>query len=172
MTSDRPLAVRPPRRGFFFRVIRGIGASRLGIWLLSPTLHLLDRLALRLSGGKATLAEIVGGASVVMIRTAGSSHPQSHEVPVLAIPAGEAMLVIASNWGRARHPVWYKRLRANPKVAIRYRNRTGTYVARELDGAEREMHWQIANQIYPGYGVYQRRCPQRRIPVIMLHPSP
>ena len=166
------IVIDEPRGGFFYRTTRKITASRLGIWLFSPSLHVLDRITLALSKGKATLAGILGGVAIVTIATAGRRRGRPRTVPLLGIPAGDAIILIASNWGRPRNPTWYASLKADPHIAVTYRRRTEMYVARELEGTERDAHWRTAADIYPGYEVYQRRCPSRKIPVIMLSPSP
>lgn len=46
---------------------------------------------------------------------------------------------------------------------------TRHYVAREVQGAEREHLWQLAAAQYPGYDAYQARV-GRRIPALVLEP--
>lgn len=161
-----------PRTGRLYTALRKITASRLGIWLFSPTLHILDRATLALSMGKATLSGVLGGVSVVTVTLSAGRTGKARSVPLFGIPAGEAIIVIASNWGRPHNPAWYRRLKASPTVAVTYRNRTAAFTGQELEGAEREVHWRHAVEVYPGYEVYQRRCPSRKIPVILLRPAP
>ncbi|HSB89540.1 MAG TPA: nitroreductase/quinone reductase family protein, partial [Anaerolineales bacterium] len=113
-----------PRTGWLYAALRKITASRVGIWLFSPTLHLLDRATLALSMGNATLSGFLGGVSVVTVTPSAGRTGKARSVPLFGIPAGEAIIVIASNWGRPHNPSWYRRLKADPRVAVTYRNRT------------------------------------------------
>jgi deazaflavin-dependent oxidoreductase (nitroreductase family) len=92
-------------------------------------------------------------------------------VPLVAIPDGEGLILIASNWGRTHHPSRYYNLKASPKVAVTFRNRTRDYIAREVEGAERDACWNKAVEAYPGYAAYEERCTPRKIPLIVLAPS-
>ncbi|MCG8347769.1 MAG: nitroreductase family deazaflavin-dependent oxidoreductase [Chloroflexales bacterium] len=159
-----------PRTGSFYRSMRKITASRAGIWLLSPRLHVIDRITLALSDGQATLTGLLGGVSIVTLTTVGARTGESRSTLLHAIPAGESILVVASNWGRPRHPAWYHNLKAHPEATVTYRNRTETYLAQEVEGAERDDCWRRVTEIYPGYEAYQRRSPARKLPVIMLSP--
>ena len=58
-------------------------------------------------------------------------------VPFLGLPDGEGVVVIASNYGRRRHPAWYHNLRAHPEATVA----VGGAPARRRprgEGAERE----------------------------------
>ncbi|MGD0575522.1 MAG: nitroreductase family deazaflavin-dependent oxidoreductase [Anaerolineales bacterium] len=147
------------------------GASRPGARLFSASLHVFDRIALRLSGGRGTLTEALGGLPIVTVATKGARTGRPRSVPLVATPDGEDLIVIASNWGRPRHPSWYYNLKASPKVTVTFCNRTQDYIAREVEGAEREACWSKAVEVYPGDAAYEKRCAPRKIPVIVLAPS-
>ncbi len=165
------MVIDQPRSSSLYKTLRKILATRAGIWLFSPRLHVLDRIFLALTKGRTTLSGILGGAPIVTVTAVGSRTGELRSVPLLAIPHGEGIVLIASNWGRPRHPGWYHNLRASPTVEVTYRKHTATYVVRELKGEERDACWKRATEIYPGYNVYQRRCPSRKIPVVMLSPA-
>ena len=58
---------------------------------------------------------------------------------------------------------------ANPTVTVQDGASTGTYVARELTGAEREQWWDRSVEAYPPYAEYQTKT-SRVIPVFVLDP--
>jgi deazaflavin-dependent oxidoreductase (nitroreductase family) len=89
----------------------------------------------------------------------------------VGIPDGERLILIASNWGQAKHPAWYYNVKANPQVTITRDGVTRPYVAREVMGEERERCWAKAVALYPGYRGYAARA-GRGIPVIVLKESP
>jgi deazaflavin-dependent oxidoreductase (nitroreductase family) len=83
----------------------------------------VDRMVYRLTRGAATASAWLGGVKVTMLTTAKTGRLRT--VPVLGLPDGENMIVIASNFGRPHNPAWYHNLRANPNATIcRRRRRT------------------------------------------------
>jgi deazaflavin-dependent oxidoreductase (nitroreductase family) len=145
-------------------------ASRLGSWLLSHTVHHLDRLMLRLSGGRYSAAAAVAGLPIVTLTTIGAKSGAPRSVPLVGLPDNDRFVVIASNWGRSFYPAWYHNLRANPNATLSQKGRTDAYVAREAGGEERERYWQMATRLYLGYDLYKQRTGGRPIPVIVLTP--
>jgi deazaflavin-dependent oxidoreductase (nitroreductase family) len=145
--------------------------SVMGATLGSRLMHRLDRLALRWSNGRFTLTTLFTGLEVLNLTTLGAKSGQPRTVPLLAIPHREdQFILIASNWGQAKHPAWYYNILANSQVTVTRNGRTQPYHAQETSGEERETCWQIALQTYPGYAAYKRRT-IRRIPVILLTPT-
>jgi deazaflavin-dependent oxidoreductase (nitroreductase family) len=108
---------------------------------------------------------------VVTLSTIGAKSGQLRTVPLIGISDGDKVVLIASNWGRKRHPAWYHNLRANPEATLSIQGRTGTYIAHETTGGEREEYWRRAVDLYAGYAAYQRRAGGRRIPVMVLTPK-
>jgi F420H(2)-dependent quinone reductase len=62
---------------------------------------------------------------------------------------------------------WYWNLRAHPEVELQDGPEKHDYVARELEGAEREEWWARAVEAWPDYANYQTRT-DRLIPVFVL----
>jgi F420H(2)-dependent quinone reductase len=101
------------------------------------------------------------------VRWTGARSGRRRTVPVLAIRDGEALVVIASNFGRRRNPGWYHNLRADPRAWAEVAGAGGAYLARELAGAERDRCYGLGAAIYPGFDHYVRWA-RRRIPVLRL----
>lgn len=70
-------------------------------WLYARVLHHLDRLSYRLTRGRHTLASWLSGLPVVLLTTTGAKTGQQRTSPVLGVPEGDDLVVIASNWGPA-----------------------------------------------------------------------
>jgi F420H(2)-dependent quinone reductase len=77
--------------------------------------------------------------------------------------------VVASQGGAPVHPAWYHNLVAEPHVELQDGAVRRDYRAREVFGAEREMWWRRANEVWPDYDGYQRKT-DRHIPVFVLTP--
>jgi deazaflavin-dependent oxidoreductase (nitroreductase family) len=154
----------------FHRLMRLSGAVPPISWLYARTLHHADRLVYRLTRGRATFVSLVTGLPIVMLTTTGAKTGQARTLPLVALPDGERLVIIASNYGQHRNPSWYYNLRANPRARIIFEGATREVVARELEGEEREREYQRGIEIYPGWTQYRERASHRRIPVIELTP--
>jgi deazaflavin-dependent oxidoreductase (nitroreductase family) len=136
----------------------------------APRLHRLDGWVLQLTGGRHAISEIVGW-NIVQLHTIGAKTGQPHVAPLIGMMDGEKIALIASNFGRRRHPGWYYNLRKNPGCVVRLNGRLGKYLSRETEGGEREKYWQMALSWYAGYEKYAERAFPRRIPVMILEPE-
>jgi deazaflavin-dependent oxidoreductase (nitroreductase family) len=88
----------------------------------------------------------------------------------LALPDGDRLVVIGSNFGRPQHPGWYYNLRAYPLAVIAWEGSEIEMRARELKGDERAQYLARSHESYPWWEQYHRRAAPRQIPVIMLEP--
>jgi deazaflavin-dependent oxidoreductase (nitroreductase family) len=133
------------------------------------TLHHIDRFVYRRSGGKKTFASWVAGLPIVMLTTTGARSGKPRTVPLVGIPDGGAVVVIASSYARAHDPGWYHNLKENPRASIRWQGRDLDVTSHELEGEERRRFYARGIEIYPGWVQYEKRAP-RRIPVLRLVP--
>src|SRR5260370_24339167 len=78
------------------------------------------------------------GRPLLLLTTAGAKSGQLRTTPVMYIPDGDRLLVIASNAGAATHPDWYRNLLAHPDVTFEARNETFKAIAIVTDGSERQ----------------------------------
>lgn len=134
-------------------------------------MHHIDQLVLRLSNGRYSASSVAAGLPIVTLTTTGAKSGAPRSVPLVGIPDGEDVILIASNWGQTFYPAWYHNLRAHPQAALSINGRTGTYTAREAIGEERERYWQMATRLYRGYDLYKQRTGGRPIPVMVLTPT-
>jgi deazaflavin-dependent oxidoreductase (nitroreductase family) len=156
---------------WFRRLMRLSGAVPPISWLYARTLHHLDRAVYRLTRGRATFVSLVTGLPIVMLTTTGAKSGRRRTLPLVALPDGDRMVIIASNYGQERNPSWYYNLRANPRARITLDGVTREVVARELEGEEREREYARGIEIYPGWTQYRQRASHRKIPVMELTPA-
>jgi deazaflavin-dependent oxidoreductase (nitroreductase family) len=131
----------------------------------------LDRLVYRLTGGRATASSWLAGVQITMLTTTGAKTGKPRTLPVLCLPDGDELILIASNFGRPHNPAWYHNLRANPRATIVFDGTSREVVTRELSGAERERDYRRGEEIYPGFTHYRRWAANREIPVLRLAPA-
>jgi len=159
------------RPSWLNKTVKKLAASRPGSWFFSYTLHHLDRMVVRLTRNQTSLTTILSRLPVLTITTQGAKTGKPRAVPLIGVPMGRDIILIASNWGRAFHPAWYLNLRKHPIVTMSHRGQTAEYTAQETEGDLRAACWGRAVEVYPGYEAYKRRAGTRQIPVILLTPK-
>jgi deazaflavin-dependent oxidoreductase (nitroreductase family) len=148
------------------RGLERFAASPTGGWFFVTIGHRVDPYLLKWSKGRFSVAV---GQPVLLLTVKGAKSGKPRETPLLFATDGDDLVLVASNAGNLRHPAWYHNVKANPEVEILAPGgRSGRYVGREADGEERERLWDVVNDLYSGYDVYQGRATSRRIPVMVF----
>jgi deazaflavin-dependent oxidoreductase (nitroreductase family) len=164
------MAAQPQPVGAFARFGARFAGTRLGAWYFINVAMRLDRVLLPLSRGRLSMGFPF---QVGLLETIGAKSGQRRSIPLLYLRDGDRVVLIASMGGNVKNPAWYWNLRANPRVTfLGPRGATGEYVAREAEDEERHRLWDEAVGYYPGYAKYQTRTDGRRIPVVVLEPTP
>ena len=137
-----------------------------------PLLHRLmgvHTLAYRATGGRIGHRIPGLGAPMLLLDHVGARSGEHRTSPLLYIPDGDRVAIIASKGGFPKNPAWLYNLRANPETTVQIRGAHRRVRAREAAGEERERLWKRAVELYPSYAQYQRRT-ERQIPVVVLDP--
>jgi len=154
------------------RIVQKLAATRPGSRLLARLLPTLDRSYTRLRNGKGSLTQALSGLPVVYLTSYGVVSGRPRICPLIAVPHGETLVLIASNFGSKRHPAWYYNLRRRPEAVISFNGQENHYYAREAEGDARSHYWELAVRRYAGYQAYAQRAGSRKIPVMVLEPAP
>jgi deazaflavin-dependent oxidoreductase (nitroreductase family) len=136
--------------------------------LLARVLHHLDGPILRLSHGRHSLTASISGLPVIELTSLGARTGQSRVVPVVAVPDGDRLIVVASNFGQHHHPGWYHNLIAHPRCSVAYRGQRYQMLASEAEGEERLCLSELDHAFYPARSRYAQRAADRRMPVMIL----
>jgi deazaflavin-dependent oxidoreductase (nitroreductase family) len=150
------------------RAIRRLSALRLVSWVMAGVLPRLDQQVGRLTRGRHTLTSLLSGLTVAQLTTTGTRSGRPQMVRLLGFPADDGFVVIASNYGKARHPGWYYNLLAQPRADLVVGGRPRMVVAELTTGQARAQLWERALAYYPGWQNYQRRHQDRQIGVFLL----
>ncbi len=161
--------VRCVGMAFLHTLSARVASSRAGAALFSRALPALDAAFARATGGRRSFSELVGGVEVVWLTTLGARTGLERTVPLLALPEGDELVVVASNWGSGRVPAWSLNLIANPEASVMRRGVTRGVVARAASTTERDRLWPLLDALYPGYRVYRLRA-GREIALVLLAP--
>jgi len=107
---------------------------------------------------------------VVIMSNLGAKSGRVRKNPVMRIEHEGTYAVAASNGGGDTHPGWYFNLLANPRVEIQDGPVKRGYIARELQGEEKQLWWTRADAAYPYFADY-RAGTAREIPLFVLEPA-
>src|SRR5687768_5923216 len=58
------------------------------------------------------------GANMVLITTTGAKSGNKRTNPLVYLPDGERIVIIASNGGADNHPAWFYNVKANPEITV------------------------------------------------------
>jgi|SRR5579859_5799566 len=122
------------------------------------------RLTARRLGGR------LPGYHILWLTAVGRKTGRPRTWPLIYFPAGDTLVVLASNNGADTHPQWYFNLLRTPQATIEVDGRARPVCARTATAEERARLWPVALRTFPLYEVVARRT-QREIPVVLLSPA-
>jgi F420H(2)-dependent quinone reductase len=145
-------ASKPPEPGTAaFRVWRAI--TSVNTWMY------------RASGGR------VGGsfdqAPVLLLHHVGRKSGEQRVAPLIYLPDGEDLVVVASYGGAPKHPAWFHNLTAAPATEVEVGRERRAVTATVASPEERARLWPALLELYPAYATYQDRT-ERTIPLVVL----
>jgi deazaflavin-dependent oxidoreductase (nitroreductase family) len=149
------------------RLLTRFARSRLGSLLFITVFPAIDKRVMPLTKGRVRIGI---RQTVLLLHARGAKTRQPRVTPLLYTPRGEDFILVASKGGAEHHPAWYHNLKAHPEVEVDVDGELIPVTAREAEGVERDDLWQLVNDNYPGYEVYQQRARSRQIPVMVLSP--
>jgi deazaflavin-dependent oxidoreductase (nitroreductase family) len=135
----------------------------------SPTKWVRDAVE-KIETTGSTEAAGFNGQGVVLLTMRGAKTGKIRKVPLMRVEHDGQYAAVASLGGAPKHPVWYYNLKADPLVQLQDGEETSEFVARELQGEERELWWKRSVAAYPDYANYQVKT-DRVIPVFLLEPA-
>lgn len=122
----------------------------------------------RLTGGK--FMGTLKGSPICLVTMKGRKSGRTLIIPLMYTAHGEDVLIVASQGGAPRHPVWYHSIMANPDVVIQDGSRLRKMRARQASAAEKAELWPLCVASYPDFAAYQART-DRDIPLIICQPA-
>ncbi|QRY52399.1 nitroreductase family deazaflavin-dependent oxidoreductase [Mycolicibacterium septicum] len=130
----------------------------------------LEAPVMKATRGRARLSFSI---PVLVLTSTGARSGKRYETPLAYFTDGDDVVLIASNYGRDRHPSWYHNLLAHPDCELHIGSRGGRFVAREVAGDDRDRLYALAaDRLNKGWNVYEQRTDGiRTIPVLRLSPD-
>lgn len=170
MASGRIPTVDPEaRRGPILRAVHSFGRSSAGRWYGINIGSRIDPVLLRLTGGRFATTSML---PLVLLGVRGRRSGELRTIPLVYYTDGDDVILVASSFGRARHPAWYLNIVANPEVELTAGGVSAPYRAEQVpEGPERDRLYELARANYGGYGDYEEMAGERSIPVLRLQPT-
>lgn len=108
----------------------------------------------------------LAGMPIMLVEMTGAKSGQKRTIPLMYVPNGDGFLLVASQGGAPKHPVWYHNLVAHPNVKITYGGETKAMKVRRATDDEKAELWPTCCKYYPPYQEYQDRT-DRNIPMFI-----
>ncbi|PBC47033.1 nitroreductase [Rhodococcus sp. ACS1] len=109
------------------------------------------------------------GLPVCLLTTTGRKSGEPRISPLLFLEDGDRIILVASQGGLPKHPMWYLNLRANPQVTVQVKSRIRPMTAQVADPGERARLWPRLVDMYADFDNYQAWT-DRTIPVVVCTP--
>ena len=114
---------------------------------------------------------VIGGrianSPVLLLTTTGRRSGKQRTVPLLYLMDGPNVVLVASNGGTVRHPIWWLNLQTTSEAWIQIKGIRRRVNSEQASAAEKQRLWPRLTAMYPGYKRYQEST-DRDIPVVIL----
>lgn len=107
------------------------------------------------------------GMNMLLLTTTGAKSGEKITTPLVYLPDGKTMVIIASMAGAPNNPAWYHNIKANKDVTIDIGNGEFAAEATEVLGDRRDELYAAQASRYPAFADYEKKT-TRRIPVISV----
>ena len=123
------------------------------------------------SGGTEGTELMQTGLPCIIVTHTGNKTGAVRKTPLMRVKDGDGYVLVASQGGAPKNPVWVYNLRADPSVEIRDKTDVFKMQVREVDdAAERERVWALCVAAFPPYEEYKNKT-SRTIPVFIAEPA-
>src|SRR5690349_17923219 len=168
IAADLGYSFRKPNP--FQRSMQALAGTKPGAWFFSKALRHLDTGMARLTGGRTTIAEFLAGLPVLDVTTTGRKSGQRRTSHLIAIPHGETLALLGTNFGQTTTPAWVLNLESDAHAHAQFKTRGIDVVARAASTEEIETIFAASREYYGGYAKYQQRITGRTVRAFILEP--
>jgi deazaflavin-dependent oxidoreductase (nitroreductase family) len=153
------------KRGRLYRANVQFGRSTTGQFVARHIARHTDPYLFRLTGGRVNMGAIINAPLI----STGAKSGLRREVQLTYFHDGPDVILIASNYGGAKHPQWSYNLKAHPDCEFGGERFSASQVTESNEYARL---YKLAEHIYAGYGDYSDKTAPvgRQIPVFRLEP--
>ncbi len=112
----------------------------------------------------------IAGQPVLLLRTVGRKSGKEYITPLSYCRIGECFVIVAANFGHAKHPAWFLNLVHRPATSIQVKDRVVEVCAHQAKADKHVQAWKFVTRQNKHYLQYQQQT-SRKLPVVFLVPS-
>jgi deazaflavin-dependent oxidoreductase (nitroreductase family) len=150
--------------------MQAFASTRPGAWLFSKTLARIDRVVSKVSSGRLSVPAMMARLPVLLLTTTGRKTGRLRRTHLIAVPFGDTLALLGTNFGQTSTPSWVLNLEAQQLATVTHRGVTRTVLARPAADAEHSQILADSSAFYRGYAQYQQRITGRRLRIFVLEP--
>src|SRR3546814_16553837 len=94
------------------------------------------------------------GLPICLLTTTGRKSGEERISPLLFLEDGENVILVASQGGLPKNPMWYLNIKADPVVTVQIKSRIRSMKARVSTDDERARLWPMLTAQYPDFDHY------------------
>ncbi|MDP6980690.1 MAG: nitroreductase/quinone reductase family protein [Myxococcota bacterium] len=121
----------------------------------------------RLTGGR--YFNTLSGDEVCFVEMKGAKSGRTLTFPLMYVPYHDGVVLVASQGGAPKNPVWYANLVKNPDIEVSHRGHRVKLRARLATPEERPEIWPVCDEHYAPFADYRART-DRVIPIFVCEP--
>ena len=122
------------------------------------------------SGGTEGTTLLDTGLPCILITHVGNKTGAFRKTPLMRVKTNDAYVLVGSNGGDTRDPVWVHNLRKNKAIQLRDREEVFSMEVREvMEEKEIDALWRISVEAFPPYEDYKKKT-SRGIPIFLAEP--
>ncbi|MEV4123973.1 nitroreductase family deazaflavin-dependent oxidoreductase [Nocardia sp. NPDC049707] len=125
-------------------------AQKRWVMRTAPVVLRLERFVRRVSRGRYGVLDLAGLPSIE-ITVPGRKTGIARTTSLLYVPRGDDFLIVGSNWGSPKHPVWSANLRAAGTATARLEGEQFEVTVTEVTDMDRKRAWDLVVEFWPGY---------------------
>jgi deazaflavin-dependent oxidoreductase (nitroreductase family) len=112
------------------------------------------------------------GQTILLLTTRGRKSGKLRRTALIYGRDGDNYLLVASNGGAARHPLWYLNLVEHPEVELQVGADKFAARARNANTQEKPRLWHLMSKLFPQYDKYRVKASKagRDIPLVIVEP--
>ena len=135
-------------------------------YIPSPKNYVADQVDLYENSG-GTKGVTMSGLPVIIVTHIGIKTGAIRKTPLMTVLDGNNYVLVASQGGAPKNPLWYYNLKKNPDVEIQDKKSIYSMKVREINNSEERIRlWDLAVKAYPPYEDYQNKT-KRIIPLFL-----
>lgn len=111
----------------------------------------------------------LGKDDVCFVTMTGAKSGRTLTIPLMYVPYEQGVLLVASQGGAPKNPLWYGNLVKHPELEVEHRGKVMQLRARLAAAEEKPALWPLCDAHYAPYAEYRART-TRDIPIFVCEP--